>query len=162
MTMESYPDGPNFPPLKRAMIDREFLAGEYAKDPDSAAVEFGSQWARTLAHYLRETSVRRMFGRYMGKALTEKSGGFVPEYYAHGDPALTGDNFAFVIAHGENDDAGVVHVVIDLIKVWSPPPDGEIDHTEVEEDIKGFIKAFSMVTMTFDGWNSALVRQRLQ
>lgn len=166
MTIEAYPGGPNYPPLKRAMIeDGPFLTAEYSKDPDGAAVEFGAQWARTLAQYLREEFVRRVFGRYEGKVLAEKEGGgFAHEYYAHGDPALTGDNFAFVVAHGEYDESGVHHVIIDLIRVWSPSDfaDGEIDHTQVEDEIKGLILAFSMIEMTFDHWNSALVRQRLQ
>ena len=165
MTLEAYPGGPNYPPLKRPIIDRDFLATEYAKDPQGAAVEFGAQWARTIASYLREANVRRMFGKYQGKDLIEKqSGVFAYEYYAHGDPALTGDNFAFVIAHGEEDESSRVHVVVDRIQVWSPADfdDGEIDHTQVEEDVKELIPRFSMVEMSFDHWNSALVRQRLQ
>jgi hypothetical protein len=165
MTLEAYPGGPTFPPLKRAIVDAEFLASEYDKNPDGAPVEYGAQWANTLDQYLRDEFVRRMFSPYNGQRLHERhEGGFVHEFYAHGDPALSGDNFAFVIAHGETDDEGGLHVIVDRIDVWSPDDfaDREIDHTMVESVIKDRMLTFPMVEVTFDHWNSALVIQRLR
>jgi hypothetical protein len=88
-------------------------------------------------------------------------------YSAHGDPAKSGANFGFAIAHVEIDAAtGLRHVVFDRIHAWLPSdyPDNnyEIDYLDVEADLKIYLDNFVPDELTFDSFNSVGIIQRLR
>jgi hypothetical protein len=155
----TYPEGSPFPSLDDAIITEAQLHRERVDRPDSFGPEYGAQWAQVLNAYLEGRYVTRLFEPWRGQRLTMRSAGQRDiEYHAHVDPSRSGANFAVVVAHAEADDAGVTHVVVDLIKVWRPrdfPPNFEINYVAVEAELFHLIEAFNLRTLTFDQWNSA-------
>jgi hypothetical protein len=103
---------------------------------------------------------------WQGRALSpETAGNLSNRYVAHGDPASSGDNFGWTIAHREGpDDHGRHHLVVDRIHYWCPGdyPDHTIDFLQVEEEIWADIVAFGIEEVTFDNHNSVQLIQGLQ
>lgn len=152
-----WPDGPTYVKGLRPKVTTEFMAQQYRIDPVSAAVEFGSQFRSTEDPYLTEAARKGIFAPYKGELLSNQSHGQLQYWYvAHGDPSKSNANFAWAIAHIEEDENGYPHVVFDLLKVWKPTdfPNGVIDYMAVNVEIYGYLKAFMLRTITFDQYAS--------
>ena len=73
------------------------------------------------------------------------------KYYVHVDLSLTQANCALAIAHNEGE-----RVVLDLLHVWTPPPNGEVDIEGVEDFIISLKDSgYNIELVTFDGFQSA-------
>ncbi len=138
-------------------------------NPETFRVERRSQFAMILDAYLSEGRVDQIFEPWpSGRELLMQSQGVLgTTYYAHGDPAKSGANFGFAIAHVEIDPAtDLRHVVFDSIHAWLPSdyPENnyEIDYLDVEADLKIYLDAFTPEQLTFDSFNSIGIIQRLR
>lgn len=164
--IEMWPGGPAFQQALKPIIEyNDRLKREEAANPDSFAVEYRAQWRSSLDAYLSSLFVDRVFAPFNGGRLVMQRKGILKRVYvAHGDPSLSQNNFGFAVAHLEEDEGGIPHVVFDLICHWAPAdfPAGVVDYHQIEEEIFDLIKAFGIQTLTFDTWNSAEAIQRLQ
>jgi hypothetical protein len=164
--IEMWPGGPTFQGGLTPIIEYDkVLEAKQAANPESFAVEYLSQWRSSLFAYLSPAFINRVFAPYKGEYLKmQEEGRLAVVYKAHGDPSLSQANFGFAIAHIEIDEQGLPHIVFDLIHHWAPSsfPDGVVDYIQIENEIFGYIKKFGIETVTFDQWNSAGVKQRLQ
>jgi hypothetical protein len=163
------PGGAFYPPIERALLaanDEQLMRARTA-NPESFEVEFGAQWAAATDAYLLLDDIEPMFGPYNGELLRMQSSGagLNVAYYAHADPAVTNDRYAFVIAHLDRDrEIGDPHVIFDLIHTWSAAefPLGRIDYDEVEDALCAIVDQFPMlVELTFDQHNSEHTAQML-
>ena len=79
------------------------------------------------------------------------------KYYIHVDLGLRHSNAAVCVAH-----QGLEHVVIDLIKVWQPEPDKDVDFGAIENFILSLRdKGFRVVNVTYDNYQSVSSLQTL-
>lgn len=164
-TLLAWPDGPPFTPLLGPIFDAADEARHRRADPHGYDVEFGAQWAATLAAYLPREDVDRVFAPYQGRGLQMRSLGTSEfSYLAHADPSVTGANFALVVAHAERDPEGERHVIVDLIKVWRPQdfPGHRINYEVVTDSLKALLTQFRISSLTFDQFNSAGLLDRLK
>lgn len=158
-----WPGGPAYPTFTGPLVSDEELERERCADPENSANEFDAIWRAIQGAYFSDTTTARLFARFRGEKLTmAEYGRGDMRYVAHGDPAVTGDNFAFFIGHTEAEDQ--LHVIIDFIHHWAPSDfdDGEIDYLTVEDDIEKLTKRFHLAEIYFDHLNSAHLVQNLQ
>jgi hypothetical protein len=95
------------PSLPQDVIDRE-----YAKDPVSAAAEYGAQFRTDVETFVPFETVERCVGDY-----TERAPLFEHVYYGFVDPSGgSADSFTLAISHGEG-----TNVVIDAVREVRPP-----------------------------------------
>lgn len=165
-TIQMWPGGPCFGPLERAILepdDQEVLWSRRA-DPDTHAVEYLGRFRAARNAYLSPEDVDAIFAPTADGPLAMQAGGaLATTYMAHGDPAVSGANFGFAIAHLEKRD-GRDEVIFDLLHVWRPRdfPDGKIDYIHVENEVFRKAVAFGVSRLSFDPYNSAGAIQRLR
>lgn len=87
------------------------------------------------------------------------------EYICHCDPAVKNDTFAVVIGHKEYTPSGI-KTVIDQILEWIPEKNEfggrfEVDQENVYDTLLILNKYFKFKQITFDGWESHGLIQRL-
>jgi hypothetical protein len=156
--------GPNYPKFDDAKIELgEQLRSRQIADPDRFRVEIEAQWATMLDAFLSEDTVQRIFGPHRGALLSlQSTGDGQSVYIGHGDPSISDNNFALVVAHSDDHD-GETHVVVDWIHVWKPADfeDHHIDYTVVETELLSVIERFRLARLTFDQFNSQFLVQRL-
>jgi len=137
------------PVLARARFecDPPFARDAYIKDPlpilrafDAEIDEVGQiTWGRLKEH--RDES-----GLHIGT-----------KYYIHVDLGLRHANAAVCVAH-----QGDEHVVIDLIKIWQPEPEYDVDFSSIENFILTLRdKGHRIVSVTYDNYQSVSSLQRL-
>ena len=79
------------------------------------------------------------------------------KYFVHVDLGLRHANAAICIAH-----QGSEHVVIDLIKVWEPEPEYDVDFSAIENYILALRdKGHRIVSVTYDNYQSISSLQKL-
>ena len=79
------------------------------------------------------------------------------KYYIHVDLGLRHANAAVCLAH-----QGEEHVVIDLIKIWQPEPEYDVDFSSIENFILSLRdKGHRIVSVTYDNYQSVSSLQRL-
>ena len=79
------------------------------------------------------------------------------KYHIHVDLGLRHANAAVCVAH-----QGLEHVVIDIIKVWQPEPDKDVDFGAIENFILSLRdKGFRVVNVTYDNYQSVSSLQTL-
>lgn len=173
---EWYKDYQYDPHKKRAIIlppekSPEIRAREL-QDPETFAVEFRAEFAKTENAYLQAPVVDHLFDPYPEDNpmnVLNSIGNIRKQYYAHADAGRSQDFFAFVIGHRELCDDGYYHVFIDNYKVWQPadfPMDEDgvrrVDYMEVLSWIENIFKHFYVVRFTMDQWNSGLFIDQLR
>ena len=80
------------------------------------------------------------------------------KYFIHVDLGLRHANAALCVAH-----QGIEHVVIDLLKVWEPEPDKDVDFGAIENFIISLRdKGFRVVNVTYDNYQSVSSLQTLE
>ena len=80
------------------------------------------------------------------------------KYYIHVDLGLRHSNAAVAVAH-----QGVEHVVLDILKVWEPEPDKDVDFSSIENYILSLRdKGYKVVNVTYDNYQSVNSLQTLQ
>jgi len=137
------------PVLARARFecDPPFARDAYIKDPlpilrafDAEIDEVGQiTWGRLKEH--RDES-----GLHIGT-----------KYYIHVDLGLRHANAAVCVAH-----QGEEHVVIDVIKIWEPEPEYDVDFADIENFILGLRdKGHRIVSVTYDNYQSVSSLQKL-
>jgi len=137
------------PVLARARFecDPPFARDAYIKDPlpilrafDAEIDEVGQiTWGRLKEH--RDES-----GLQIGI-----------KYYIHVDLGLRHANAAVCLAH-----QGEEHIVIDLIKIWQPEPEYDVDFASIENFILTLRdKGHRIVSVTYDNYQSVSSLQRL-
>jgi len=127
-------------------------------------VEYDAQFASAPNAYLRPDKIAEMFGPYNGAHLMQQAMGKLKHHYvAHADPSRSGANFAFAVAHLEEDEGGSPHVIFDVLNVWRPSDfrDGIVDYMLVEDEIFEFVRAFRIKELTFDQYSSVQSIQQL-
>lgn len=96
-------------------IDREFIAGEYEKDPVAAAAEYGLEWRSDVAAYVTREVVEAAVPRGVVERLPEH--GVV--YRAFTDPSGgSADSFTLAIAH---KDWASGQGILDAVREVRPP-----------------------------------------
>ena len=127
--------------------DPPFARDAYIKDPlpilrafDAEVDEVGQiTWGRLKEH--RDES-----GLHIGT-----------KYYIHVDLGLRHANAAVCVAH-----QGDEHVVIDVIKIWEPEPEYDVDFANIENFILGLRdKGHRIVSVTYDNYQSVSSLQKL-
>ena len=79
------------------------------------------------------------------------------KYFIHVDLGLRHSNAALCIAH-----QGLEHVIVDLLKVWQPEPDKDVDFGAIENYILSLRdKGFKVVNVTYDNYQSVNSLQTL-
>ena len=80
------------------------------------------------------------------------------KYFIHVDLGLRHANAALCVAH-----QGIEHVVIDILKVWEPEPDKDVDFAAIENYIISLRdKGFRVVNVTYDNYQSVSSMQTLE
>src|SRR5206468_833015 len=124
-------------------------------NPEAFENERLSHWRRSSDQYLNPERVAALFGSFQGRTLTMQTrrSGLQTDYFMHGDPSRSGDNFAFAVAHREVID-NEPHVIFDELRVWKPKdfPDNnnEIDYRIIKQELAGFIDAYEPTQISFD------------
>jgi hypothetical protein len=136
------------PSLEQSFIDRA-----YAKDPISAASEYGAEFRGDLASYITLESVLRC----VEKGCVERGPlrGF--QYRAFADPSggSGSDSFAVAIAHKEGAALGAETVIIDKIMVAVPPFNPE----QVTQDMCDTLLQYRCSRVVGDSWGGEWPRQ---
>jgi hypothetical protein len=147
-------------------IDREFLEGERKKDPNTYFMQYQAEFfdgAKTP--YIHPDLIddafdpRRAYKIYGDPRV---------KYFAHADPGINNDNYAFVILHLEDgnkkDGNGRWQkvVVVDHIKLWQPTKENKVIISEVDDYIIRMCGKFNIQSVSFDSWNSETSIQRME
>lgn len=156
---------PRLPQLRGAIqsYDDEMRREETA-NPDTFAVERRSDWATGLDAYLNRGKVEEIFRPWPGRlpkfgppVITEQfRGPLSTAFVAHGDPSNVNHRFGWCVGHGEPDESGTLHAVIDQVKFWEPAdfPGHMIDYDDVMEWIFDHaISKFEPTDVSFDPYN---------
>jgi hypothetical protein len=156
-----------FPELKRSQQEYDDQMRRLERsNPDTFRVERRSQWQTVLDAYLDPAQIDEMFGPWLGETLPMKSRGALNiEYYAHGDPSKSGDNFGFAIGHTEGPDTnGLYHVVFDRLHAWQPGDydEGRIDYLAIEQEIIDYAVRFHFTQLSFDQFSSTQMMQGIR
>lgn len=159
--------GMTFNPLKGAIQEYDDQMRRLEKaNPDTFKVERLSQWATALDAYLDPEQIAKIFESWYGENDSMRSKGQLSiDYYCHGDPSESGDNFGWAVAHRVGpDDDGLYHVVFDKLHAWIPSefPDGKIDYLHVEKEIIKDGKAFVPNKISFDQFSGPGTIQRIR
>lgn len=120
-------------------IDREFIDGEYERDPVAAAAEYGLEWRSDLAAFIERERVQALVvpGRYQlpYRARTE--------YFAFGDPSGgSRDSFTLAIAHADEAGRGILDCMYERRAPFVP--------SEVVSEISVILKDYSLHKVTGD------------
>jgi len=79
------------------------------------------------------------------------------KYFIHVDLGLRHSNAALCVAH-----QGAEHVVVDLLKVWEPEPDHDVDFSSIEKYIISLRdRGFRIMQATYDNYQSVSSLQTL-
>ena len=178
----------HFPAFTRAIqtYDAEMERLERA-NPETFAVERRARWASVLDAYLSADRIATLWHPWPDEEeplLTQRVGVLNRTYRAHGDPSVSGANFAFGVAHIEwpSDHGGTLdapqgewlpnaplppvmpHVVFDMMTVWMPQDfeGGRIDYESVMMEIATVMDSFMPAEMSFDQFNAVMGLQYLQ
>jgi hypothetical protein len=162
--LAAWPGGPAFRPREAPIIDEDMYDALRRDDPEKFEVEYLAQWAASAAAYLRREDVDALFAPWKRATLQMREHGITAHsYIGHADPSLSGANFAVIVAHAESDDTGQRHVVVDHWHAWQPSDfGGRIDYEVIYEELRSLLDRFPFTQFTFDPWNSAGHRARLE
>jgi len=140
-----------FPPLIGPIVQYDAqMRQEEQANPRSFAVDRRALWASVVDAFFDANHVNRIFDPMLSMAA---EGNLATTYFAHGDPSIRNDNFAWLIGHAEGpDDRGLHHVVVDLIRLWRPDQfaEHEIDFGHVFDEIHEDVLAFNPRQVSFD------------
>lgn len=98
-------------------VDREFIAGEYERDPLAAAAEYGTEWRSDVAAFVSREVVEAAVPR----GVFER--GYVPgvSYRGFVDPSGgSADSMTLGISHRESDGRGILDVLREVRPPFSP------------------------------------------
>jgi hypothetical protein len=131
------------------LIPQAFIDREYKRDPESAAREFGAEFAEQVDAYLPFAKLNECFV-LGGDLLPDRAN----RYFAGIDQSgLSGrDRFAFAIAHRQDK-----LVVVDLVRAWNTK-DGNMIITEVK-DLTG---NYGIDSVTIDRYAGGWAKQALE
>lgn len=127
---------------------RGFVAAETAKDPVSAAAEYGAQFRSAESAYVTEQLVRdrTVPGR---EALIPG----VQRYHAFVDPSGgMQDSYALAIAHF---DHGTGRVVLDYLREWLAP----LDSRHVSQEAARDVRRYGLRSVVGDGYGGEFARE---
>lgn len=163
--LTGWPDGPVLAPLDHPIFDASAEEQLRRADPHNFDVEYNAQWATSVSAYLQAHDINAAFAPWAGSLLPMRSQGALgTRYVAHADPSVSGANFAVMVAHREQDDAGRGHLIVDHIHVWRPDdfPDGRIDYEHITAELERLIVRFRLAALTLDQFNFAGLMPQLQ
>jgi hypothetical protein len=136
--------------LVNPLISKDFIEAEYRRNPDSAACEFGAEFAEKVDAFFPYDKLLECFvldgdipydSRYRYFCGLDQSG-------------LAGrDRFALSIAHLDNDD----RVFVDAIRAWETR-----DADLILSEIKEITGAYKIPTVSVDRYALGWVRQALE
>jgi hypothetical protein len=164
-TLLAWPGGQPLTPRPGPLLDESSEARLRQVDPDRYDVEFGAQWATSLAAYLTAEHVDALFAPWQGQALSMQAHGTLEHrYFAHADPSVSGANFAIVIGHPTTDGSGTRHLVVDYVHTWRPSDfrGGRIDYQHITRQLQDLLTRFPLHSLTFDQFNSAGLIDKLR
>lgn len=142
-------------------IDSEWLESEKQKDPETWKMQYGAEFSGgAMEPLIPQEMIDKAFER--GAGLAKKYyGAPVTKYFAHADPALNSDMYAFAICHAEFLNTGQKKIVFDHINVWVPDSGNPVNIDAVDSYIIEMCKRFNIVSLTYDQWNSAASIQKM-
>jgi hypothetical protein len=142
-------------------IDAEWLESEKQKDPETWKMQYGAEFSGgAIEPLIPQEMIDYAFERGAGLA-KQYYGAPVTKYFAHADPALNSDMYAFAICHSEFLNTGQKKIVVDHINVWVPNPGQPVNIDAVDSYIIEMCKRFNIVSLTYDQWNSAASIQKM-
>jgi hypothetical protein len=88
-------------------------------------------------------------------------------YFVHLDPATNSHNYALVVCHKEifldpTTRKSDFHVIVDLIKFWSPDGDKMIEISQIDDYVCSLKRRFHLGMVSYDQWNSQSSIQKLR
>lgn len=144
------------------------MRAKQRSNPESFAVEFGANFAKTENAYMNAAVVESLFEPYpkvgADRNYIKDRPEFGVRYYAHADAGRSQDNFCFALGHVERGEDGMDHAFVDVMKTWQPqdfPEDDKgvrrVDYTQVLKWLRDTFRRFPCVSFTMDQWNSAYI-----
>jgi hypothetical protein len=138
-------------------IPYEALTDERKRNPESFAIEFGAQWAKSGT-----------YGTYFDSGLVDKCIRFdltphrrpMPgfNYYLHVDPASGGDRYVAVLVAKERytNHLGKKRIRVRLANVWiwEPQPGIGIEFSKIDREIMQICNIFHPISVSYDQYNS--------
>jgi len=138
-------------------IPYEALTDERKRNPESFAIEFGAQWAKSGT-----------YGTYFDSGLVDKCIRFdltphrrpMPgfNYYLHVDPASGGDRYVSVLVAKERytNHLGKKRIRVRLANVWiwEPQPGIGIEFSKIDREIMQICSIFHPISVSYDQYNS--------
>ena len=156
----------DFNPSKK----KEDFADFYATDPVLAKARYECDPPFARDAYIKDPMVvLRAFDaeidevgqiKWGGLKTVRDESGLEPgiKYFIHVDLGLRHSNAALCVAH-----QGPEHVVMDLLKVWEPEPDKDVDFSAIENYILSMKeKGLRVVNVTYDNYQSVSSMQTLE
>jgi len=139
----------------------KFLKEDRERSPEMYQIEYGAEWPEggASSNYFPEVLIDRALE--MGGAhgcMEEVAPRYNSEYYAHIDPAISGDNYAIVIIRKEmyRDKTGAIcpRAILAKVKVWRPQKGIGHDLLQIENEIVQLCQKFHVSSLSYDRFPS--------
>ena len=124
-------------------------------------IEYGAEWPESGMYgvYFPEKLVDRAIDAGIAAGIGPEEGArYAGEYFAHIDPALSGNNYAMVVIHKEMfyDRSGVLSPRVSLahVRIWSPQAEGGLDLNAIDTEVVETCRRFRVTMATYDQWPS--------
>jgi hypothetical protein len=133
-------------------IDRDFIAGEYEKDPVAAAAEYGLEWRSDVAAFV----LREVVEAAVPEGVREREYQPGVRYRAFVDPSGGSvDSFTLAIAHRDAKDG---RGVLDAVREVRPPLSPE----SVAAELAVLIKSYRLAEVTGDHYAGEWPREQFR
>lgn len=140
----------------------KFLAEDKVRSPEMYAIEYGAEWpgGGVVCSYFPEMLIDRAVqaGAANGVFGEEHEPRMNAEYYAHIDPAISGDNYAIVVIRKEmyRDKIGAIcpRAVLAKVKIWRPDKELGLPLLEIESEVVSICQRYHVSSLSFDRFPS--------